>query len=1035
MSMNINRAVSAPRARVRQVAQHVHRILAATSAVTLLGVAGGSLAYAQDEASATNAELNEIQEVTVTGSRIVRRDYAATSPIVTVDGERLNDQAGGTFAIKLQQMPQFTPGANEMVGSGQPTGRATVDLRGLGANRTLVLADGRRLQPSTGEVVVDLNTIPAALIENVEIISGGASAVYGSDAIAGVVNLRLRKQFEGIETSVRYNITDRGDGEESTFDLLAGNNFADGRGNVVLGLSYLNRNRAYFTRREFYTAAFKLGAAPWGSDLLPEGNFVPDPLNLPDQSVVDAVFAQYGIAGGTVPAGGVLSFNPDETLFLQAGAINYQGPQDNFYVVSPISGAVAYNLGNYQVMTAPSERYSVFSRGTFDFTDTLSGFAQATFTKYEAVTNYGAGLQTQGTTAVVPVDNPFIPADLATILASRPDPDAPFSMRKLWTATGTSVTTYDNTVYQFTLGLEGKFGDTGWTWDISGTHGKTEIDTRQASGGASFSRIQALLTSRSVTGPNGELIHVPAYIPASNGSGTFVPNPDYATATNDGGRSLPGPLNSAPPCPEGLDLFGNTPLSDSCREFLQIHPTSVTEIEQNIAEVNVQGALLELPAGELQMAIGASYRENIFSSDPSPASSDLVGSFGTLPVSGSTDVSEGYIELLVPALRDLPGVKSLDIGLGYRYSDYLSGGVDTYKADFDWEMIDSLRFRGGYQRAIRAPNVIEMFNPARAAPQLLGNADPCNFDSAQRTGPNAAQVRALCLAQGVPASIIDSYKSTFAGTQAVQQGNPDLKPEKADTFTFGLVWNPLFDAPLLQRLTTSIDYYQIELEDAISTLAADIVFARCFSTSYNPSFEQSNEYCSAILRNPSSGAPDRTNTPYFNLGGLKTSGIDIQIDWSFGLGAVGLSDDYGSISLNLVASRLLDFDVRPTQDAPWTSYVGTYGYSALGNNGAHPDWKANTSLSWSRGGVDLGVRWYFVDEMRDIVGGPGLEKYNRFDLFGGWRFSDQLRFSAGVTNLFDRNPLATFGGLPGNTDSGTYDTLGRRYYAGFNLRF
>jgi iron complex outermembrane receptor protein len=1029
MTTRVHPAHRASFPRARLVARHVHGVLAIAGAA-LLGTAVSVPAHAQEA-----ADEGELQEVLVTGSRIVRRDYAAASPIVTVNSERLNEQAGGTFGIKLQQMPQVTPGGNEMVGSGQPTGRATIDLRGLGPNRTLVLANGQRLQPSTGEVVVDLNSIPAALIDNVEIITGGASAVYGSDAIAGVVNLILKDDFEGIEVSGKYNITDRGDAEETMVDILGGSNFADGRGNVVFALGYLDRGPAYFVKRGFYTSAFALGAAPWGSDLLPQGNFVPDPLNLPDQSTVDAVFASYGIAAGTVAAGSVLSFNPDGTLFGQAGAVNYRGPQDNFYVVSPLSGAVAFNLGNFQVMTAPTERYTAFSRGSYEFTDSLKGFAQASFTKYKAVTNYGAGLQTQGTTAVVPADNPFIPADLKTLLDSRPDPTAPFSMRKLWTATGTSVTTYDNTVYQFTLGLEGKFGETGWTWDVSGSHGRTDISTRQESGGASFSRIQALLTSRSVTGPNGELIHVPAYIPASNGSGTYVPNPAYATATNDGGRSLPGLLNGPPPCPEGLDLFGFTPLSDSCKEFLQIHPTSITEIEQNIVEANVQGGLFDLPAGELRMAAGVSYRENKFVSEPSPANSDLVGSFGTLPVAGSTDVEEIYLEALVPVLRGMPLVRSLDLGLGYRYSDYLSGGVNTYKAELDWRMVDSLRFRGGYQRAIRAPNVIEMYNPARSSAQLLGNADPCNFDSAERTGAYAAQMRALCLAQGVPASIIDSYKSTFAGSMGVQQGNPNLKPEKADTVTFGMVWNPVFDSPLLQRFSAAVDYYQIELEDAISTLGVSVVFARCYSAEYNPSFTASNEYCAAIERNPANGAPDRTHTPYYNLGGLRTSGVDLQLDWGFGLGAVGLRDEYGSLAINLVATRLLEFDVRTTQESPWVSYVGTYGYNALNNNGARPDWKASTNITWTRGSVDAGVRWYYVDEMRDIVGGPGLDNYSRFDLYGGWTINEQLRISAGITNVLDKDPLATFGGIPGNTDSGTYDTLGRRYYVGFNMKF
>ncbi|MEI9963864.1 MAG: TonB-dependent receptor [Caulobacteraceae bacterium] len=227
-------------------------------------------------------------------------------------------------------------------------------------------------------------------------------------------------------------------------------------------------------------------------------------------------------------------------------------------------------------------------------------------------------------------------------------------------------------------------------------------------------------------------------------------------------------------------------------------------------------------------------------------------------------------------MKDLPLVKAFNLDLGYRYSDYdQTGGVSTYKADFDWTVVDSGEAARRLRRAIRAPNVVELFNPAVAGPALLGTADPCDYDSVQRTGSNAAAITALCQAQGIPASVINSYKLTFLGTQAIQTGNLDLKPEKADTFTAGVVYRPTFSSPLFSRVSASVDYYNIKLSDAISTLSADLVFARCYGADYNPTFSASNEYCAAINRNPATGTPDSTLTPYFNLGGLKTSGIDL----------------------------------------------------------------------------------------------------------------------------------------------------------------
>ena len=669
-------------------------------------------------------------------------------------------------------------------------------------------------------------------------------------------------------------------------------------------------------------------------------------------------------------------------------------------------------------------------------------YGQTLFTDYKSVTNYGAGLQTQGTTAVVPADNAFIPADLAALLASRPNPNAPFSMRKLWTATGTSVTQYDNTVYQLIAGLRGEFGDSGWKWDLYGSHGKTKIDVTQKSGSASFSRIQALLTSRSVTGSNGQLVNVPAFIPAAGGGNSLIPNPAYASATNDGGRSYVT-ANGSAPCPEGLDFFGDAQLSESCSDFLQIHPTSITRIEQDVVEGTLTGSPFVLPAGDVQIALGADWRRNKYEFNPDPAGTDLVGSFPSQNVAGKTSAKEVYAEVLLPLLRDMTAVQSLDLDVAYRYSDYLSGGVSAYKSDIDWSVTDGIRIRGGYERAIRAPNVVEYFNPAVASPALLGGAgDPCNFDSGPRTGASAAQVRALCLAQGVPASIIDSYKSTFSGTQAIQQGNLDLHPEKADTYTGGVVVSPNFAAPILSNLTLSVDYYRIDLADAISTLSADLVFARCFNQDgSNPDYNASNEFCQAILRSPSSGAPDQTLTPYYNLGGIRTDGIDIQFDWRVPLDAVGVGDGgAGRLDLNVVASRLLSFEVQASSGAPWVDYVGTTGYRVSGydfasNNGSHPKWKANTSLSWSNDAASLGLRWYYVGPMTDLLGGPGLDGYSRFDLFGGYRLTDYLNVTAGVTNLFDKQPLRTFGGLPGNTDSGTYDVLGRRYFISLKADF
>lgn len=388
---------------------------------------------------------------------------------------------------------------------------------------------------------------------------------------------------------------------------------------------------------------------------------------------------------------------------------------------------------------------------------------------------------------------------------------------------------------------------------------KTEIRTTQESGGASFSRIQGLLNSRADVNGN----YVAPFLQSSNGSNSLIPNPAYASATNDGGRSYVA-TGGGVPCPAGLNIFGNGPIDQSCLDFLQIHPTNVTVLKQDIVEGTLQGELFDLPAGPLSVLVGGSWRRNSYDFNPDPAATDMVGSFLSLPVSGTTEATEVFAEAAIPLLKDAGPIQSLDLSLAWRYSDYAySGGVHTYKADLNLALSDSLRLRGGYQRAIRAPNVQELFNPNVPAPALLGAEDPCNFDSALRSGSNGSAIRSLCLSQGVPNSIIDTYKSTFAGVQAIQGGNLNLVPEKANTYTTGVVFTPGSIGSFADNFTISVDYYNISLTDAISTTSGDIVFARCFNqTGDNPSFDPANSNCQQIIRNPSTGAPDQVATPF-----------------------------------------------------------------------------------------------------------------------------------------------------------------------------
>jgi iron complex outermembrane receptor protein len=942
-----------------------------------------------------------VEEVVVTGSLIARRDYVAESPIVTVQGDALEKSGAVTVEAALNQLPQFTASATASSNLNSRGGQANADLRGLGQQRTLVLLDGRRMEPSSTDGSIDLNTIPDALIDNVEIITGGASAVYGSDAISGVVNFKLKHHFTGVELKAQYGETSRGDGATESVSVTAGGNFADDRGNAVLGLTYANRGSVFGADRPFF-AVSNLSAN------LPEGIIKPNAANLPSQSAVNSLFANYGIAPGTVSRTNTLGFNSNGTLFSAANpAIHFTDDIGNLLAVN--NNTYFYNTGLIYYLQLPLTRYSSFARLEYELTPHVRVYAQGYYTNYSAGTQIvppvsgGTGVPS----LLVPYNNPFVPADLATLLASRPSPTAPFIFSKRMTEVGNRVQTNDWSVYQLEVGAAGDLPVGDLTWDVFATRGQTQYDETDK-GFPSLSALQQLLNAP------------------------------------DGGRSL---------CAGGYNPFGITTLSPSCSAFLARTVKNSTALTQTNVQASVQGGLFKLPAGELRFAAGADYRENTYDYQPDSllVHLDLVNAQTTVPSAGRTTVKEVFGELLVPIARDLPLISTLDADLAYRYSDYGSiGGVSTYKASLDWETVKWLRFRGGYQRAIRAPNLGELFTaPTPGSVNLgtigpIGSGDPCDVRTQYRspTYANSAQIRALCLAQGVPQPLIDNYRNTNPLTVTASQGNRDLRQETADTYSVGFVLHPAFDSPLLANTSFSVDYYDIKLTQAIGSITGSLALSKCFNADgSNPSYSPTNYYCSLVSREAATGLVSIIQTPLLNLGGYKTSGVDVEGDWKAPLSAFGLPEDAGSVTLNVVASYIRTFQIENLPGAPFVDYAGTIGNTQIDLYAdTHPRWKSSSTLSYQRGPVSASVTWRFIDKMSNAnnVGttgtAPGVASRNYLDLDARWEMRPGLLLEAGVVNLADVSP-PQFGTSPGATSLSTYDLLGRRFFVSLKSRF
>ncbi len=940
-------------------------------------------------------------DIVVTGSRISRRDFTSTSPITTVGEDFIAKSDSATLESSLNQLPQISASASSSTNTQARGGQASINLRGLGQQRTLVLLDGRRIQPSSPDGAVDLNIIPAALVGNVEVITGGASAIYGSDAVTGVVNLKLRRNLDGFELSAKAGISELGDAGTRDVNLIAGRKFAGGRGSIIGSIGYSQRDDAPFTDREHLRGQVLVPA-------IPNTLINVSAANLPRQDVVNAIFAGYGAPAGAVARTAQLSFNLDGTLFAPTGVVNYRGSRDLPYRV--FNNALAYAVSETYTAQTPLERVTGFGHVDFDISDSLSLFAEGLYTSYSVTTGgaFANAGSTSGRPLSVPVTNPFIPADLRTYLASRPNATAPFTVSRFTVEAGSRRELNEYDVYQLTGGLNGKIADGSLTWSVIGSYGETTQKVTY-NGYPSSAAIQTLLSAA------------------------------------DGGRSL---------CEGGYNLFGPQPVSAACSAYISRTAVNRTKLGQTIFEGNLAGDLFALPAGTLKFAAGATYRENSyeFVADPLISTGELANFLPVFGSRGKTKALEGYAELLIPVLRDVPAIKEFNLAPSYRYSDYNTvGGISTYKIDADWLVVDGVRLRGGYSRAIRAPSAGELFAATNlgqspvGSPGLIGLGDPCDIRGAYRANgaAGAGAVRALCLAQGVPTNLIETFNNTNPRVPFQAGGNTDLSPERANTYSVGVVLSPKFASPWLSRFSLSVDYYNIAITQAIGQITNNVALSQCFDPTANPGLSNSNYYCSLLTRDPANGQLSLIRNPLLNLASYSSSGIDTQLDWRVNFDEIGLGTR-GSFALNTVVSYLESFEIQNLASAPTLEYAGTIGNQQIDLFAtAHPRWKATTSGTLTFGDTSASLRWRFLDKMANAAnvgtGGTatGVKAVSYFDLDIGTKVGRSFELRAGAVNLFDKKPPILFTNPTGvlQTEPYTYDLIGRRFYISAKASF
>jgi outer membrane receptor protein involved in Fe transport len=1031
-----------------------------------------------------------LEEITVTGSRIVRRDFEANSPILTVEEEVFDNTMSIGIETVMNQLPQFVPAVTPFVTTDvQATatntpGASTLSLRGLGANRNLVLIDGRRGMPVNALGAISINSIPSAAVARVETITGGASSVYGADAMAGVVNFILKKDYEGVDFDLRYGESFEGDGQEVRLSGVYGANFADDGGNVLMGFEYSSRGRVRSRDRDFQRSIWEdpsVGASFFAPT---EPAYIVEAGNAPNAAIANTLLDGCRTGNVSVATGQQFFTNLEATnpalqgqlwKFSADGSQCYSGPFGDDVMLrkyrvdnevprpanSPNGQLV--QIDTTGMLQIPLQRYALFGSGRLELSDNVAAVLHVNFSEDETDTqlgdNYlGAFWGTyvpHGTGIYAPSVNSsgdtlpaYLPGglygldcaptggctnsqvwptspELTQLLDSRPQANLPWSMSSFTDYAGKRTTVNDVQTYQFLAGFEGTLPNNDWTWEAYLSHGSTGVSTI-------FGGVIALERYR-------YLVSLPNY-----GRAAFFQGNTFSAARIAGGTLR---------CQTGLPIAESFTPSQDCIDAIVADLQSTAEMDQSIAEFNLQGKLVDLPAGEARFAVGTSYRENTYfyiADGLASQTSFLDGAVGIFPggnSAGETSVSEVYGELLLPLVSDGPIVDEFTLELGYRHSDNdPSDSVETYKAMFDWRVNDRVRVRGGRNIANRAPNIGELFE---AKTQVVGAGgsvlgDLCNPGNTAGGGlsanptlnTNAAQVRAMCEAQMGATGAAAYYAPgnvPGASTLGNRTGNPNLHSENGETITLGAVLR------LGDRTSLSIDAYEIRITDYISAQLGESVFRLCYDPVFNPTYAPFTAECNQILRDPSNGQIGAVDVTYSNNASVETSGLDVQFNWGTDLGE-------GNFNLNFLASYLDSFATRLNPTAPWTEWKGTFGPAGLsGVNPGSFDYRTFTTASYGLGDWNVAVRWRHTPSIKPsaIVSNPNTTiistpAYDAFDLSAGFTFREGWQLRGGIDNLFDEQPVytnATRFTRGTATNGGFYDVLGRRAYVGMSVSF
>jgi len=938
---------------------------------TLLALGSILLAPAAFAQTAAPAERVEI-----TGSRIKTLNATSSSPITTVGEQQLKEQQPVAIEEVIRSLPAAVPAIGPGTNNGTGGG-ATIDLRGLGSNRTLVLVNGRRLVPFDLNAVVDTNSIPIALLRNVDIYTGGGSAVYGADAVSGVVNFNLKKNFQGVEASTIYGLSEENDAKRMRTDITVGSSLADGKGNVALSIGKTRTDAVRQGTREFGLIS---RSSTTGR---PQGSFT------------------------TVPA------------YLDSAEISYQ--LTNTGGISADTATFNFNPLNYY--QTPLDRLQATALANYTINDHATVYAEMMYTRGNVTSN----LAPSGTffnTFQVPIGNPFIGTELRNDICAaysiaaaqcQPGSTTEFSVDigRRFVELGPRINDFRNKTLQTVVGVGGQlFGD--WSYDAYVSRGEASQNQLLINWGSSSKVQQALRAVNATT-----------CIDASNGC---VP----------------------------VNLFGAAgTITPAMAQFINLSSISTVDIKQDVAAITVSGELgaLKSPMSSrpIGLAFGVESRKmtaSNFADAAGQINGEVLGTGAPSPtVNGTFKLNEAYVEAKLPLATDLPFARNLSVDMAYRATEFKTSSSTNYgswKVGAEWEPVRGVRFRAAGQRATRAPNVGELFQPVITSLDNLA-VDPCEGTNTNQAQANTAGTLSnLCRLTGVPVARLGTLPPPSAGqANVLTGGNPSLQPEEADTLTVGVVFEPAF-AP---GLSLGLEYYRIDITKAISSPSVSDVMDQCYSATFNPG-RTFNAACANVGRGPGgtfngSSAPGIALTQT-NSGAQYTSGLDFKVEYRLKMSNVGAAG-WGTVDIGL---DLNSVDKYWFQASPTSVKRDCLGYYSVACGAPNYEQKAAQRTTWAMGNFVVGYNWRFLSKVTEEPGGTNflpayasIKSYSYVDLAASWKVTKNLKLNLSINNVADKSPpevgntISTTSTNSGNTFPQNYDAIGRFYTLGATLTF